>query len=208
MRGPGSPLWLLPTSSQVLRLWIDGVGAYLVCCGDQVTLGSPAGSAQDQPEIAIWANLSRNHARFMRRGEYWVLEPFGVTQVDGCSIARPAVLRDGSVLELGQGVALRFRLPSRLSGSARVELLSRHRMQSAVDGVILLAETCVMDDTVEAHIPFPAGVGRVLLMKRGGAVWCRAGGPIEVNGVACGSEVACEVGAVYSGDGWRFRWEG
>ena len=208
MAVPGSPLLFVPASSQVFRLWIDGVGSYLVCLGDQVTIGSPAGTTRDQPEIAIWSNLSRNHARLVRRGEFWVLEPLGVTQVDGCSIAKPVVLQDGNLLELGQGVELRFRLPSRLSGTARIEFISRHRVQSAVDGVILLAETCVMEDTGEAHIPFPAGAGRVLLMKRAGVVWCRSARQIEVNGVSCGTDVACAVGAVYSGDGWRFRWEG
>ena len=61
-----------PTAQSRLMLWIDGVGAYLLCLGRRVSIGGPA--VDDHPaEIPLLANLSRRHATFVRSGDVYVL---------------------------------------------------------------------------------------------------------------------------------------
>ena len=61
-----------PANARYL-LWIDGVGAYLLCLGQRVTIGGqrPDGTNADVP---LMANLSRTHATFLRGAEGYVLE--------------------------------------------------------------------------------------------------------------------------------------
>ena len=119
-------------------LWIDGVGGYLVCEGQQVVLGQPVpGSPADVP---ILGDVSRNHATIRRSGEGYLIDPRRSVRIDGKSIASVASLSDGNLIELGSGgVKLRFRRPHPLSGTARLEFASRHRTQPAVDAVLLMA---------------------------------------------------------------------
>ncbi len=55
-----------------------------------------------------------------------------------------ALLRDGDVIRLGSTVELEFRQPSPVSATARLAIVSRHRLPLAVDGVLLMAETCIV----------------------------------------------------------------
>ena len=55
----------------------------------------------------------------------------------------------------------------------------------AVDGVILMAETCIVGPSPQAHIPAPGLGGPVVLYRQGAALWCRAPGGFEVDGRPC-----------------------
>ena len=191
----------------VFRLWVDGVGAYLVCLDNQVRIGGAGRNSDDSAEISLLSNLSRHHARLIHSGEVWLLEPLGLSFVDAKPVTKHILLNDGNQLRLGSSVALRFRLPSPLSGTARLDFESDHRTQPAVDGVILIAETCVMGAGLDAHIPAPAGCERVLFIRRSTGLWCKASEAIQVDGTASGTEVPCEAGRVYAGPGWQFRLE-
>ena len=195
------------------RLWVDGVGAYLLCLGNQITIGGPSGSSEDKAEISLLANLSRQHVRLIRSGEVWLLEPLGPVQVDERPIVKHSLLNDGNCLRLGSSVILRFRSPSPLSGTARLDFESSHRTQPSVDGVILFAETCVIGPGSDAHIRSVSATathndGSVLLIRRADGLWCKSVQPIQIDGTAAGLEVACEPDRVYSGPNWRFRMEG
>ena len=86
-----------------LMLWIDGVGAYLLCLGRRVSIGGPA--IDDNPaEIALLANLSRRHATFVRNGEGYLLESHAPTRVAGRTITERTYLNDGYDLEFGENV--------------------------------------------------------------------------------------------------------
>lgn len=197
---------------RVYRLWVDGVGAFLLCPGNQVVIGGPAGSDGKRAEVSLLSNLSRHHARLIRSGEVWLLEPLGPVFVDSRPVVKHFLLNDGNRLQLGSSVGLRFCLPSPLSGTARLDFVSSHRPQPEVDGVILFAETCVIGSGMDAHIRF-ASTDKVpqrdgaILIRRGGGIWCKSAEPIEVDGVAAGPEVPCEPGKVYGGQNWRFRME-
>lgn len=162
-------------------LWVDAVGGYLVCQGSEISLGQPVpGSYVDVP---ILGDLSRLHAKIRRDGEGYLLEPVRQTKLNGQSIVRTVQLTDGCLIELGTGVRLRFRRPHPLSASARLDLVSRHRTQPAVDGVILMADSVVLGPGANSHIPCPDWTGEVVLAGRGDELFCRAPGKFTVDGV-------------------------
>lgn len=195
------------TVSGVGRLWLDGVGAFLICFDNQVRIGGSAGPRESLAEISLMSNLSRHHARLIRSGEVWLLEPMGPTAVDGRPVIKHCLLNDGNRIQLGSSVRLRFQTPSALTGTARLHFESSHRPNPSVDGVILLAGTCVIGPGLESHIVCRPESDRVLLTHRASGFWCQAGGGVWVDGLASGTEAPCEAGKIYSGQNWQFRLE-
>lgn len=183
MLEPGRPQAEIPvierqTGLTRFRLWIDSVGVCLVCAGSRVRIGGAAGDA----EIGLLANLSRRHGTFVREGEGYLFEAYGPASVDGVPVVESAVLRDESVLQLGANVELRFRLPSPLSRTARLEFLSEHRPATAADSVLLMDETCVLGSGVESHVVCPGWPGAVLLWWKGPELWCKSRMPLSIDG--------------------------
>lgn len=191
----------------VYRLWVDGVGAFLVCLNNHVTIGGPTDPAEKGAEISLLSNLSRHHVRLIRSGEVWLLEPLGPVFVDARPVVKHLLLNDGNRLQLGSSVALSFRVPSSLSGTARLDFESSHRTQPAVDGVILFAETCVIGTEADSHIRSSTSDQRVLLVRRPNGLWCKSAEDIQIDGKPSGKEVPCEPNKVYAGQNWRFRLE-
>ncbi len=140
----------LKTSKRTI-VWIDDVGGYLLCLGDEVTLGQPAG--EGGPEIAILADLSRRHAMIRRERESYVLTPIHQVRVDGVELTGPRVLKDHSLIEFGESVRLRFSKPHALSSTAILKLESHHKTEPAVDGILLMSESCVLGPQAQSHIP-------------------------------------------------------
>jgi hypothetical protein len=166
-----------------LLLWVDGVGGYLVCLADEVILGQAThGNAVDVP---LLADISRRHARIHRECGTYVLEPFHATRLDGRSIQGKAPLSDGDEIELGTGVRLRFRQPHALSGSARLEFISRHRTQPYADAVLLMAESCVLGPKWQNHVVCRDWSSDVVLYRQDEDLFCRAKEAIEIDGQLC-----------------------
>ena len=124
-----------------MLLWADAIGGYLVCLDDEVTLGraGPDGSA----DVPLLGDLARRHATIVRDGEHYTVRAEHPTFVNGKPIGT-APLRDGDVIRLGPTVELEFRRPSPVTSTATLKLLSRHRLPMAVDGVILMAQSCLL----------------------------------------------------------------
>jgi len=160
--------------------WIDEVGAYLLCLGDEIVLGQP--SAEGGVDVPILGDLSRRHATIRRDGESYVLTPIHCSAVDGREVVEPTVLRDKSIIKLGGSVELRFRRPHALSATAVLEVLSRHRTEPAVDGIVLMSESCILSPQSHSHIPCRDWKGDLVLFRRGDELMCRTQTPIEVNG--------------------------
>ncbi len=117
-------------------LWIDGVGGYLVCLGDEVVLGQAIpGSRVDVP---ILADLSSHHAMIRREGDGYVVSPAARVESADLRIDTPAPLFDGQTLRLGDSVDVQFRQPHPLSASARLNIVSRHRTQPSTDAVLMM----------------------------------------------------------------------
>lgn len=162
-------------------LWIDAVGGYLVCLGDEILLGQAVpGSTVDVP---IQADISRKHAKIRRQGEGYVLEPLGGKVVlEGKPVLETVLLSDGDEIGLGNAVRIRFRKPHVLSSSARLEMLSPHRTQPHADAVILMAESCVLGPKWQNHVVCRDWEGDVVLYRTDDKLMCRAMESIEIDG--------------------------
>jgi len=164
-------------------LWVDGVGGYLVCLADEIVIGQATdGNSVDVP---ILGDVSRRHAKIRRQGEGYVIEPLHATRVDGRQLQETALLADGATIELGGGVQLRFRQPHALSASARIDLISRHRTLPWADGVLLMAESCVLGPSTQNHVVCRDWTGDVVLYRQDDQLYCRAMESIEIDGAFC-----------------------
>jgi len=186
-------------------LWVDAVGGYLVCLDDRIVLGraGPDSSA----DIPLMGDLSRAHATLVRSGESYMLQAHHASFVNGKPVTDQTVLRDGDVIRLGSTVELEFRQPSPVSATARLAIVSRHRFPLAVDGVLLMAETCIVGGTGQAHIPATALKDPVVLYRQGNALWCRASGSFDVDGRTCAARAPLTLQSSILGDGFSFSLE-
>lgn len=191
---------------QKFVIWIDRVGAFLLCLANEVTIGGPAADGR-VADISLLANLSRRHATFVRSGERYLFVAHAPSTVAGRPVHDRVDLSDGYDLALGANVRLKFRLPSVMSGTARLEFASDHRPARAADGVILMDETCLIGPTAENHIRCPGWPHAVLLFRRDGRLWCKSRDELFLGGRHApeGGELA--PGVVVTGTDIRFRIE-
>ncbi len=186
-------------------LWVDGVGGYLVCRGETITLGQPVpGSYVDVP---VLGDISRLHATIRRDGESYLINPMRRTQVGGQTIDRTTLLSDRSDIELGDGVRLRMRLPNPLSRTARLDFISRHRTQPTTDGVLLMAESCILGPASTAHIVCRDWSQQVVLFSQGETLFCRAAGKFQVDGVEVEGTAPITLGSQIEGEDFSFSLE-
>ena len=186
-------------------LWVDAVGGYLVCLDDRIVLGR---AGPDSPaDVPLMGDLSRTHATLIRSGESYMLQAHHASFVNGKPVTDQTVLRDGDVIRLGSTVELEFRQPSPVSATARLVIVSRHRLPLAVDGVLLMAETCIVGGTGQAHIPATALKDPVVLYRQGNTLWCRASGSFDVDGRTCAARAPLTLQSSVLGDGFSFSLE-
>ena len=165
---------------QRMVAWIDGIGGYLICMGEEVMLGQPSGSGG--AEIPILADLSRRHASIRREGEAYVISPIHKVRVDGVELKGPQVLTDGALVELGGSVKLRFRKPHALSSTAVLSLESHHKTDPAVDGIVLMSESCVLGSQPQCHIQCGSWTDDLVLFRRDDKLQFRTAASVEVDG--------------------------
>src|SRR5262245_48747042 len=162
-------------------LWIDAVGGYLVCLGEEILIGQAAPGSQI--DLPIQADISRRHAKIIRQGEGYVIEPLGgKVLLDGKPISEPSLLSDGDEIVLGGAVKLRFRKPHVLSSSARLEMITPHRTQPYADAIILMAESCVLGPKWQNHVTCRDWTDDVVLYRSDDKIMCRAMESIEIDG--------------------------
>ncbi len=172
--GPGDDRFLL---------WVDGIGGYWICLGDDVVLGQPVASGK--VDVPILGDVSGRHARIRRDGEGYLIEAFREVRVEGRRVEQVALLADGARIQLGQSVRLAFRRPHALSATARLDFLSHHRTEPTVDAVILMADSCVLGPKAYSHVVCRDWPGEVVLYRREGELYLRSAGPLEIDGARC-----------------------
>lgn len=176
-------------------LWVDAVGGYLVCLGDEIVIGQA--HPGNQVDVPLQADIRRRHVSIRREGEGYVLDPLisaesgpantaaarqARVRMDGKEVKRPALLSDGDEFELGEGVRLRFRKPHALSASARLEILSKHRTHPFADAVLLMAESAVLGPKWQNHVICREWTGDVVLYRQEENLFCRAMQSLEIDG--------------------------
>jgi hypothetical protein len=170
----------LPTRSERFLLWVDAVGGYWICLGDEVVLGQPLSHSTDVP---ILADLSARHARIRRDGEGYLIEAFRDVYVDGRRVSQVALLSDGNRIQLGSNVRLVYRRPHALSATARLDFASHHRTQPSVDAILLMADACVLGPSPHSHVVCRDWPHEVVIYRCENQLYCRTRGKIEIDGV-------------------------
>ena len=187
-------------------LWIDGVGGYLLCLSERMTIGGPADS-HSAADLTLLANLSRRHATLVRSGEGYVLEPHASTSVGGRLVAEPTSLDGGYELRLGTSVRLQFRLPTVLSGTAVLTFVSDHRPIYSVDGVIMMEHNCLLGPGPDNHVVCPEASESIVLFRRDGKFWCKSRSVVLIDDKPNREGGPIAVGCVVSTADVRFRLE-
>jgi tetratricopeptide (TPR) repeat protein len=174
---PGHPD--IPPPAPRFLLWIDGIGGYLLCLGNRVTLGQAAPDAF--VDIPLYADVSRMHAAMTRDAEGYLLEALRSVQVNSRPVDR-ALLRAGDRITLGSSCQLHFRQPVPVSATARLDLVSGHRLPLAIDAVLLMAETLVLGPGPQAHVAIPELKQPVVLYRHKDGLAVRYSGHMTVDG--------------------------
>jgi hypothetical protein len=185
-------------------LWIDGVGGYLVCLGNRVTVGQATPDAY--VDVPLFADVSRQHAVLTRDEEGYLLDATRPLLVN----SRPAdkvLLRDGDRLTLGSSCQLQFRQPVPLSASARLDLASGHRLPLTVDGVLLMADTLILGPGPQAHVVMPDLEEPVVLYRHRDGLGVRHSGNLAVDGQRCRERGILRPTSAVNGDAFAFAVE-
>jgi hypothetical protein len=133
--------------------------------------------------------VSRIHAELSRDGEGFLIEAGKAAPaagprpllVNGKDVAR-SVLNPGDRITLGATCQFQFHRPVPVSGTARLELTSGHRLVHAVEGVLLMANEVILGPAGASHVVVPGVTERVLLYRSKDGLGVRVpGGKVLVN---------------------------
>ena len=170
----------MKTDEARFLMWIDAVGGYLVCTQDEVVLGQAI--PESHVDIPILGDLARNHLKFRRGAEGYVLDPFAYVMVNGSEVREKVILKNGDLIELTGGIRINFVKPHPLSASARLDFESRHRTQPWSDSVLLLAESCVLGPKMRNHVVCRKWSEDLLVFRKNGRLFCKSSNPVRVDG--------------------------
>lgn len=185
-------------------LWIDGVGGYLVCLGNRLTFGQALPDAR--VDVPLVADVSRLHATLTRDEEGYVLEAVRPVQVNGATVTR-ALLQPDDRVTVGASCQFLFRLPVPGNGTARLELVSGHRLPTSVDAVLLMAETIVLGPGAHMHVPIDDLAVPLVLFRHRDGLGLRAPGSLRLNGQPVTGRVLLPPSATVVGDDVSFAIE-
>jgi hypothetical protein len=160
-------------------LWIDGVGGFLLCLAPRITMGHAG--ARPTPDVPLLADVSRLHVALQRDAEGYALEAFRSTSVNNQRVER-ATLRSGDRITLGPSCQLVFSQPLPVSASARLDLVSGHRLAYPVSSVLLVADTLVLSGGTRGHVAVPGLATPIIVVRKEAQLTLRHDGKIEVDG--------------------------
>jgi hypothetical protein len=194
-----------PTLPKRFLLWVDGVGGYLVCLSSRVTFGQA--TADGPVDVPLFADVSRLHAELSRDGEGYVVESAKGLLVNGRSATR-SVLAAGDRVTLGATCQFLFHKPVSVSGTARLELTSGHRLPVAVDGVLLMANELMLGPAPNTHVVLPGVSAPVLIYRSKDGIGVRVPGcAFRIDDRVCNDRAPLPLPAVVTTDNFTFAVE-
>jgi hypothetical protein len=185
-------------------LWIDGVGGYLVCMGQRIGFGQATDNAP--VDVPLFADVSRLHAELTRDTEGYVLESGRGVMVNGQATTR-AVLATGDRVTLGGTCQFVFQRPVAISPSARLELVSGHRLPLAVDGILLMAENLIFGPSGAVHVPLPDAAGNVILYRTKDGLGLKYEGAFKIDNRPCKDRAPLPVPCFVTSESFTFAVE-
>ncbi len=184
-------------------LWVDGSGGYLVCLDRRVSLGQ---GAEGNVDVPIMADISRLHAYICRDGEGYLLEAVRPVTLNKKAIEK-TLLKDGDVFCLGAHCHLRFNQPVSVSNTATLKILSPHRLPLALDGIILMDETCLLGDQGEVHVKVPGMLKPLAILKKRDELWVQSARLFQIDGQEVKNRGALQLDSTITGDDFRISLE-
>jgi len=152
------------------QLFVDGAGTFLMITRHRVTIGRAGSDAV--ADIALPADLASIHAEIARiDDDYFLFAPHPV-RVNGRPVTQ-RLLEDGDRIELSPRARPTFRLPSRRSASAVLDLGGSLRLAGDVRRVILFDRHATMGPGPANHIVVPGAYGMVAIFERAGNLCVR-----------------------------------
>jgi len=168
----------LPTHVEVpggwpgrLLLLVDGGGSYLLLRGAQAAVGRAA--SEIPADIPIFSDISERHANINRVDDDYFLLCGKDAEIAGKRVQH-ALLRDGDKVMFGKKAKFTFRLPSRKSSSALLELSDTTKMPNDVRKVILFNQLAMIGQSNNVHVYCRHAGPTLLLFERAGSLWLRA----------------------------------
>ncbi len=177
-----------------LLLLVDGGGSFLILRGNVGTIGRVA--TGNPADVAVFSDIAERHANVTRVDDDYFLFATRDVEIGGCK-TRQQLLRDGDRMMFGRKAKMTFRLPSRKSPTAVLDLSDTTKMPNDVRRVVLFNHHATIGPGSTAHIHCRHAVPPLVLFERGGALWIRPhndghvdtearrltiGEPIEVGG--------------------------
>lgn len=191
------------------RLWIDGVGCWMLWLTDRLTIGGPqqSDSSRSPADLQLFADLPRKAVALERVQENYRLTSDCPAAVNGRPCGPQTFLRHRDEITLGRDVRLGFELPTPLSASAKVAFLSGHRPAERIEGIVLLQETCLIGSGAEHHIPCRDLSSPVVIFRKHGQLWCRCREEWRLDGRAARDAQELRDGCLVNTENLLFRVE-
>ena len=160
---------------------IDGVGCYLVVCGDRVTVG-PISSAH-KVDVGLVAGPDLPVIRIERaEGDYFVRSDRRILVNEEQFTEK--LLVDGDRVGLTMRCRMKFKRPNAASGTAMLLPSSAKMPRADVTGVILMDREILLGNDSTCHICSDQISERMAFVMRDGKLLCSSGASVLVDGKA------------------------
>lgn len=153
-----------------LLVLIDGAGSFLLLRQPRTFLGRAM--ARQPADIPIFADISERHAEIARVNEDYFLHARRQVNVAGHNVVEK-LLQPGDRIVLGKRAKLTFKVPSRKSSTAVLELGDAVKIPHAVRRVVLFDRLATIGRSSNAHMVVPTAGEDLVLFERGGALYIR-----------------------------------
>lgn len=181
---------------------VDGVGAFLVLCGDEISLGpaspvrSSGGGVKGKPMVGFMAPADTPGAMIERHDEEYVIRADGPIKVNDetvTSTSRP--LLGGERIELSPRCRFMFAMSNAASTTAVLKLSGAKLMRRDIRQVILMDRSLVIGSGSDVHVRVPDLPERTVLFMHNGELHCRSESRIEVDGQVADASTPIGLGA-------------
>lgn len=157
-------------AAEAVLLLVDGGGSFLLVRGAAASVGR---AAADHPaDVPIFSDLAERHVNIARVEDDYFAFATKEIEIAGRKTVH-TLLRNGDRVVLGRKAKFTFRLPSRRSATAVLELSDTTKMPNDVRRVILFDRAAMIGMGPTAHIPCRHAGGPLVLFERNGSFWVR-----------------------------------
>jgi len=153
-----------------LLLLVDGGGSYLLLRSARNTIGRVVSSKP--ADVPIFSDLGEQHAHIFRADDDYFVASGRDIEVGGRK-TKQTLLRDSDRVVLGRKAKFTFRLPSRKSPTAVLDLSDTTKMPNDVRRIVLFHNHATMGPGPAAHLRCPHASPPLVLFERDGALWIR-----------------------------------